>query len=304
MAAPARLGIVRGRRQVRCEGVPARSSLTGIAAVVVLLTLSLPATGATAGSSQKASEATGQRAGAEEQPEAQKAGQKRRRRCGGKQQQRVRRDAGERRRPRMGRGKRARRCRRSRQSPRRHRAPAPAPVAPILPAVPPPASGPPVATPAPVPAAPPQVGCAGADAVPTASNLPAVRSATLCLVNSERAHFGLAPLIDNAPLAVAAQGHADDMATNGYFSHLSADGRTVDQRIRAAGYLGGNLAENIAWGDRSLGTPRSIVGAWMNSAGHRASILNGLLHDSGIGVAPRTPHGGTGGTYVHDFGAP
>ena len=126
----------------------------------------------------------------------------------------------------------------------------------------------------------------------------------MCLVNSERAQFGLAALIGNAPLALAAQGHADDMAAKGYFSHVSADGRTFDQRIRAAGYLGGYLAENIAWGDRSLGTPRRIVGAWMNSAGHRAHILSGSLLDSGIGVAPRTPQGGVGGTYVHDFGAP
>ena len=171
----------------------------------------------------------------------------------------------------------------------------------------PPASGTPGPPPVPVPpppSPPPQAGCAGADAVPSASNLPAVRSATLCLVNSERAQFGLAPLIDNAPLALAAQGHADDMAAKGYFSHVSADGRTFDQRIRAAGYLGGYLAENIAWGDRSLGTPRRIVGAWMNSAGHRAHILSGSLLDSGIGVAPRTPQGGVGGTYVHDFGAP
>ena len=36
----------------------------------------------------------------------------------------------------------------------------------------------------------------------------------------------------------------------------------------------------------------------------RANILNGLLTDSGIGVSPGTPQGGSGGTYVHDFGGP
>jgi uncharacterized protein YkwD len=88
------------------------------------------------------------------------------------------------------------------------------------------------------------------------------------------------------------------------FSHVSADGRTFDQRIRAAGYMGGYLAENIGWGGGSLGTPRRIVGAWMNSPGHRANILDGGFTDSGIGVSPGTPEGGSGGTYVHDFGAP
>ena len=129
-----------------------------------------------------------------------------------------------------------------------------------------------------------------------------VRAATLCLVNVERARLGLASLVDNAALALAAQAHANDMVGQRYFSHVSADGRSFDQRIRATGYLGGYLAENIAWGGGSLGTPRRIVGGWMNSSGHRANILNGVLRDSGIGVSPGTPQGGSGGTYVHDFG--
>jgi uncharacterized protein YkwD len=150
----------------------------------------------------------------------------------------------------------------------------------------------------------PPATCAGADSIPTAANLAAIRSATLCLVNSERVRAGLAPLVENPLLAAAAQGHADDMAARGYFSHTSQDGRSFDQRIRAAGYGGGSMAENIAWGGGSLGTPRRIVAAWMSSAGHRANILNGGLVDSGVGVAARTPQGGSGGTYVHDFGAP
>ena len=83
-----------------------------------------------------------------------------------------------------------------------------------------------------------------------------------------------------------------------------ADGRSFDQRIRATGYLGGYLAENIAWGGGSLGTPRRIVGGWMNSSGHRANILNGVLRDSGIGVSPGTPQGGSGGTYVTTSAVP
>jgi uncharacterized protein YkwD len=152
--------------------------------------------------------------------------------------------------------------------------------------------------------APPAPSCAGADAVPTASNLPVVRAATLCLVNRQRVAVGLGPLVDNAALALAAQAHANDMIANRYFSHVSADGRTFDQRIRSAGYAGSYLAENIAWGGGYLGTPRSVVSGWMHSSGHRANILNGVLRDSGIGVSVGTPVGGGGGTYVHDLGAP
>jgi uncharacterized protein YkwD len=140
--------------------------------------------------------------------------------------------------------------------------------------------------------------------VPSASNLTLVRAAALCLVNLERARYGVAPLADNGQLASAAQLHASDMVASHYFSHVSADGRTFDQRIRASGYLGSYLAENIAWGGGSLGTPRRVVNGWMNSAGHRANILNGLLTDSGIGISAGTPAGGAGGTYVHDLGAP
>jgi uncharacterized protein YkwD len=146
--------------------------------------------------------------------------------------------------------------------------------------------------------------CAAADAIPSASNLAAIRSATLCLINAERTGRGLAPLLDNGHLALAAQRHADDMVAQGYFSHVSLDGRTFDVRIRQAGYPGRPLAENIAWGGGHLGTPRRIVSGWMDSTGHRQNILNAALRDSGVGVSPRIPPGGSGGTYVHDFGAP
>lgn len=39
-------------------------------------------------------------------------------------------------------------------------------------------------------------------------------------------------------------------------------------------------AENIAKGQK---TPKEIVNAWMNSAGHRANILNGNLTYIGVG---------------------
>ena len=47
---------------------------------------------------------------------------------------------------------------------------------------------------------------------------------------------GLPPLTFNATLAEAARAHAADMLENGYYSHDSLDGRTVEDRIREAGY--------------------------------------------------------------------
>ncbi|MCW3006048.1 MAG: polymerase, partial [Solirubrobacterales bacterium] len=166
-------------------------------------------------------------------------------------------------------------------------APAPAPTASSAPASTPTASG----------------GCANANAIPTAANVAAIRAAVLCLVNAQRANAGLSQLGDNGQLQAAAQGHSDDMVARGYFSHTSADGRDMTARIQAAGYVGQTWGENIAWGGGSLATPAQIVGNWMNSAGHRANILNGAYSDSGIGVAIGTPPGGQGATYTHDFGS-
>ena len=276
--------------RVACGQVLLRRVLAGLAGAAVLLAVSLPGTGATANAAPQATYKQGE---AHKQSKRQKSRPKSRRRCRIKQRQR--REAG-----RVRRGERKRPCRRAKRSPRRIRRPAPAPAAPRLPS---PVSVPVVPVPPP-PTLVPSAGCTSADTVPSAANLAAIRSATLCLVNAERTSRGLVALVNNAQLAGAAQGHADDMAAGGYFSHTSADGRTFDQRIRSSGYGGGTLAENIAWGGGSLGTPRRIVGSWMNSGGHRANILSGTLRDSGIGVASRTPQGGGGGTYVHAFGAP
>jgi uncharacterized protein YkwD len=274
-----------------------RRLLAGIAGVAALLALWLPAAGATTGAAPAAAERHGTGAGASSSQAT--AAAKSRRRCRAK---RARHRGSERVAAGSRRVARTRRCRRAKRKPERLRALVP--VAPTLPSEPPPAFGPPIPLPQPPQPLPFPGTCSGADTVPNTSNLATIRSATLCLINAQRAGYSLAPLVDNSLLFSAAQGHADDMAAQGYFSHDSADGRTWDQRIRNTGYAGRGIAENIAWGGRQLGTPRNIVNAWMNSSGHRANILNGSLIDSGIGVAARTPQGGSGGTYVHDFGAP
>jgi uncharacterized protein YkwD len=153
-----------------------------------------------------------------------------------------------------------------------------------------------------------QTSCANAATAPTSANTATIRTAVLCLVNEQRTQRGLTPLVANAQLTTAAQRHSDDMVARKYFSHTSADGRMFSQRISAAGYLTGarsySLGENIAWGSGSLGTPQKIVAGWMNSAGHRANILNASFRDSGVGVAAGVPVTGYsgGGTYTHDFG--
>ena len=128
-----------------------------------------------------------------------------------------------------------------------------------------------------------------------------VRS-TLCLLNQERAQRGLGKLRLNRRLNRAARRHSRDMVERRYFAH----GPFVN-RIRRVGYLSGaaswSVGENIAWGGAHLGSPRLIVRAWMNSAGHRHNILGRWRH-IGIGIKAGAPVGGQGqaATYTTDFG--
>lgn len=153
--------------------------------------------------------------------------------------------------------------------------------------------------------------CANAGSVPAAHNGTAIRRATLCLLNRERARHGLGRLRSNGRLRAAALRHSGHMARANFFDHTSPSGSSMTDRVRRAGYLRGSggwaLGENIAWGAGSLATPRAIVRAWMRSPGHRANILTPRFREIGVGVAHGAPvriAASVGGaTYTTDFGA-
>jgi uncharacterized protein YkwD len=150
-------------------------------------------------------------------------------------------------------------------------------------------------------------GCTGVDVQPSPGNAELLRAAILCLVDRERASVGEQALRVDADLQQAAEGHTQSMAAKRYFEHDGPGGDTPLSRIQATGYLAGDrlgydIGENIAWGTGYLGTPRSIVAAWMASQAHRENILDPHLRDTGIGVGTWTP-AGTGGLYTQDFGA-
>lgn len=151
--------------------------------------------------------------------------------------------------------------------------------------------------------------CPGARLVPQPSNLTAVRTGTLCLINQERALHGESPLRLNRQLASAAEGHTREMVIQGFFSHYSPDGQSPLSRMSACGYISDNsrfgfmVGENIAWGTYEEGTPQAIVQSWIESPPHLANILNGRFRDTAIGVlaaAPSTTQ--PGATYTEDFG--
>lgn len=141
-------------------------------------------------------------------------------------------------------------------------------------------------------AATPALSCA------TPGNLDEVRQETLRAINAQRRAAGLRPLQVDNRLTRAAQGHACDSAKHNHMSHVSSDGTRLSTRIKRTGYTYSEAGENVGYGFRS---PPSAVNWWMNSPGHRATILNSRLREIGIGFAyasDNTPH------WVMDAAAP
>ena len=152
-----------------------------------------------------------------------------------------------------------------------------------------------------------QQDCENADVAPTDANEAVVRAAILCLHNQIRADRNLPLLRENARLRRAAAGHSSDMVSRGFFEHTTPNGVTMVDRIMATRYasprVGWAFGENLAWGTGTLATPRSIMKAWMDSAGHRANVVKRAYREIGIGVATGVPSDrGAGATYTADFG--
>ena len=109
------------------------------------------------------------------------------------------------------------------------------------------------------------------------------------------------PLEMEPHLRCAARVHALDMLTRGYFDHDSPGGPlgdSFDQRIITAGYSGGAMGENIAYGYAS---PQSVVQGWLASDGHCQNMMSDWFSDLGVGYAS-LPGSEYDPTWVQDFG--
>lgn len=107
------------------------------------------------------------------------------------------------------------------------------------------------------------------------------------LLNAEREAVGRAPLIMDQELLDAAMLRAAECAV--YYSHTRPDG---EKCFTASDKMGG---ENIAIGYMSA---ESVMNGWMNSAGHKANILNESYKSVGVGCF----FNGQGYTWVQCFG--
>lgn len=116
----------------------------------------------------------------------------------------------------------------------------------------------------------------------------------LCLVNQERARFGLGELAPRPLLRAVATRQANSMVVDDYFGHAAPGGLSYRQRIFRAGYFRSPAVyfaagENIAWAAGVAATPRTIVDGWMASRSHRAEMLNPRFREAGVGVVLASP---------------
>lgn len=114
--------------------------------------------------------------------------------------------------------------------------------------------------------------------------IPPTEQAIIDLTNQQRMLNGLAPLAASGKLVQAAQIHAGNMAQLDQMSHVLTGVAQPDlvSRAQAVRYGYAKLGENIAF--RYAGAPEVVTG-WMNSAGHKANILDPGFTEIGVAIA-------------------
>lgn len=109
--------------------------------------------------------------------------------------------------------------------------------------------------------------------------------------NTQRANNGQTGLTINSQLNSAAQAKANDMVTRNYWSHTTPDGQQPWVFINNTGYKYSKAGENLAYG---FVTSVDTINGWMNSAPHRANILDAAFKEVGFGIANSADFVGTG----------
>jgi uncharacterized protein YkwD len=114
-----------------------------------------------------------------------------------------------------------------------------------------------------------------------AADLPAE---AIARINTYRAENGLSPLNLEARLSLMARDQAQDMVEKQYFGTRDPEGRTLETRLREAGYAFRQAAQQVA-----VGFPdgRSVVDNWISRGDSRQLLLNRQVSEAGIGYARR-----------------
>lgn len=101
------------------------------------------------------------------------------------------------------------------------------------------------------------------------------------LTNVLRDRHKLKPLIWDEETSVVAYEHSKDMFENNDFSHTSKKYGSLSDRLKSAKIMYQSAGENIA---ANYTDGPAVVEGWLNSEGHRASLLNKNFSYLGVGV--------------------
>jgi uncharacterized protein YkwD len=118
--------------------------------------------------------------------------------------------------------------------------------------------------------------------VPSGSTAPQqlTQGAILAAVNeARRINGGHKPMTYNTALEAAARSQANLMAQKDILAHDL--GVKLRERVTTAGYVGA-VGENIAGGQQTL---QQAIEGWLNSPGHRATLLSDKFVEFGLAVA-------------------
>lgn len=103
-------------------------------------------------------------------------------------------------------------------------------------------------------------------------------------INGIRQRQGFTPLRYNNQLAEVARNYSRQMAEQRFFAHVSPQGETLSDRVKAAGIFYFIVGENLFTSTNIPQPERSAVQGWMDSPGHRENILRAEFRETGVGV--------------------
>ncbi len=101
--------------------------------------------------------------------------------------------------------------------------------------------------------------------------------------NARRINGNHPPLTYNVALEAAARAQANLMASKDQLAHDL--GVKLRERVTTAGYIGA-VGENIAGGQQTL---EQAIEGWLNSPGHRATLLSEKFTEFGLAVTRVAP---------------
>jgi uncharacterized protein YkwD len=129
-----------------------------------------------------------------------------------------------------------------------------------------------------------------------AASLSSLEQGVLVAINAFRTQNHLPPLRLSTSLTTAARDHSQQMASDGYFAHESADGSAFWKRIQHF-YPSGSMrywsvGENLLWSSPDVDAPGALK-LWLASPEHRANLMTAKWREIGVSAVHVTAAPGT-----------